>query len=56
MTKKHQLRLAFEREGGGGGGSRVEMTEKSHLRLVFGCEGGGDGGSSSWFYGVALSW
>jgi len=41
---KNHLRLAFEHEGGGGGGRSVESTKKNHLWLVFGCEGGGGDG------------
>ena len=39
------VRLAFEREGGGGGGSWVKTAEMNHLRLALGCEGGSGGGS-----------
>ena len=31
-------------EGGGDGGSRVEIADIDHLQLAFGCEGGDSGG------------
>jgi len=42
-NEKHHLRLAFGREGDGGGGSRVKIAKKDHLQLAFGRKGGGGG-------------
>jgi hypothetical protein len=43
-SRKNYLQLAFQREGDGGGGRRVDLkNERNHLRLAFGCEEGGGG-------------
>jgi len=42
--RKHRLRLAFGREGGGDGGNRDGRPKKHNPRLAFGREGGGSGG------------
>ena len=43
-VEKIHLRLAFGREGGGGGGRCLGRAEKNHLLLAFGHKGGGGGG------------